>query len=72
MLTGIVNPMQLFGGMLDILPGGKFFKKISATVIPVLEKGVNCVGKLTKSADGLTGIWKAILKNPGIDIVYSL
>jgi hypothetical protein len=71
MLTGTVNPMQLFGVMFDILPGSKFFKKIGATVIPVLKKGVDCAGKLTKSADGLTEIWKAILKNPGIDIVYN-
>jgi hypothetical protein len=71
MLTGTVSPMQLFGVMLDILPSSKFFKKIGATVIPVLKKGIDCTGKLTKSSDGLTEIWKAILKNPVIDIVYN-
>jgi hypothetical protein len=72
MLTGTVNPMQLFGVMMDLLPGSKFFKKIGTTVMPVLKQGANYVGKLTKSADGLTEIWKAILKNPGPDILLNV
>jgi hypothetical protein len=72
MLTGTVNPMQLFGVIMDLLPGSKFFKKIGTTVMPVLKNGANYVGKLTKSADGLTEIWKAILKNPGMDIIYNV
>jgi RHS repeat-associated protein len=72
MLTGTVNPMQLFGVMIDILPGSKFFKKIGLTIKPALNAGLNCVGKLTKSAEGLTGLWKSIVKYPGPNIVLNV
>ncbi|MDR0610387.1 MAG: hypothetical protein LBG58_09780 [Planctomycetaceae bacterium] len=68
MLTGTVNPMQLLGVMVDILPGTRFFKKIGITVMPLLKHGVSETGKLTKAADGLTEIWKGICKSPGTKI----
>lgn len=68
MFTGTVNPMQLFGVLVSIVPGSGIFKKVSA-YLPSMSHATNFTGKISGASSGLTEIWKQINRMPGVDIM---
>jgi RHS repeat-associated protein len=71
MFTGTVNPMQLFGVLLSVIPGSGIFKKVSA-FLPSMSTMTNFVGKVKGASEGLTEVWKQINRLPGFDIAFNV